>query len=156
MCHASLFTSSAFPKAELFFACMVVIILSILYISIPLIIQSHQEYIKTQQVLTEITSLRAPSNKLMLSHPKELDKNKKELQTFRQVVDAQIDETILTLQNNGFDVIALQLGTDLKPKLAKASAQHLGSWRKFKLERQNQPKFTPVFENLLNLFQHRL
>ena len=77
MCHASLFTSSAFPKAELFFACMVVIILSILYISIPLIIQSHQEYIKTQQVLTEITSLRAPSNKLMSSQPKELDKNKK-------------------------------------------------------------------------------
>lgn len=137
MCHASLFTSSAFPKAELFFACMVVIILSILYISIPLIILSDQEYIKTQQVLTEMTSLRAlvktankisrepaPSNKLMSSQPKELDKNKKELQTFRQVVDAQIDETILTLQNNGFDVIALQLGTDLKPKLAKAPAQH--------------------------------
>ena len=98
---------------------MVVIILSILYISIPLIIQSHQEYIKTQQVLTEITSLRAPSNKLMSSHPKELDKNKKELQTFRQVVDAQIDETILTLQNNGFDSISLQLSADLKPKLAQ-------------------------------------
>ena len=47
------------PKAELFFACMVVIILSILYISIPLIILSDQEYIKTQQVLTEMTSLRA-------------------------------------------------------------------------------------------------
>ena len=61
---------------------------------------------------------------ILSSQPKELDKNKKELQTFRQVVDAQIDETILTLQNNGFDVIALQLGTDLKPKLAKASAQH--------------------------------
>ena len=41
------------------FLCMVVIISSILYISIPLIIQSHQEYIKTNQVLTEITSLRA-------------------------------------------------------------------------------------------------
>ena len=40
------------------------------------------------------------------------------------MVDAQINETILTLQKNGFDVIALQLGTDLKPKLAKASAQH--------------------------------
>ena len=59
MCHASFFTSSTFPKAELFFACMVVIILSILYISIPLIIHSDQEYIKTQQVLTEMTSLRA-------------------------------------------------------------------------------------------------
>ena len=82
MCHASLFTSSAFPKAELFFACMVVIILS--------------------------------------SQPKELDKNKKELQTFRQVVDAQINETILTLQKNGFDSISLQLRVDLKPKLAQA------------------------------------
>ena len=35
-------------------------------------------------------------------------------------MDAQIDETILTLQNNGFDVIALQLRVDLKPKLAQA------------------------------------
>ena len=98
MCHASLFTSSAFPKAELFFACMVVIILSILYISIPLIIQSHQEYIKTQQVLTEITSLRAPSNKLMSNHPDELENNRRELQACRQVVDAQINETILNLR----------------------------------------------------------
>ena len=60
----------------------------------------------------------------MLSQPDELENNRRELQACRQVVDAQINETILTLQNNGFDVIALQLGTDLKPKLAKASAQH--------------------------------
>ena len=71
-------------------------------------------------------------------------------------MDAQINETILTLQKNGFDVIALQLGTDLKPNLAKDRAQHLGRWRKFKLERQNQPQFTPVFKNQLNLFQHGL
>ncbi|WP_333663899.1 GGDEF domain-containing protein [Acinetobacter sp.] len=114
------------------FACMVVIILSILYISIPLIIHSDQEYIKTQQVLTEMTSLRAlvktankisreraPSNKLMSSQPDELENNRKELQAFRQVVDAQINETILTLQKNGFDSIALQLRVDLKPKLAQ-------------------------------------
>ena len=114
------------------FACMVVIILSILYISIPLIIHSDQEYIKTQQVLTEMTSLRAlvktankisreraPSNKLMSSQPDELENNRKELQAFRQVVDAQINETILTLQKNGFDSIALQLRADLKPKLAQ-------------------------------------
>lgn len=37
-----------------------------------------------------------------------------------------------------------------------APAQYLGSWRKFKLERQNQPKFTPVFKNQLNLLQHGL
>lgn len=115
------------------FACMVVIILSILYISIPLIIHSYQEYIKTQQVLTEITSLRAlvktanklsreraPSNNVMSSQPHELDKNRKELLEFRQMVDTQMDETISTLQHNGFASIALQLQTGLKPKLVQA------------------------------------
>ena len=70
------------------FLCMVVIISSILYISIPLIIQSYQEYIKTNQVLTEITSLRAlvktankisreraPANKVMSSTVEELAAN---------------------------------------------------------------------------------
>ena len=60
----------------------------------------------------------------MLSQPDELENNRRELQAFRQVVDAQINETILTLQKNGFDSISLQLSADLKPKLAKASAQH--------------------------------
>jgi len=40
--------------------------------------------------------------------------------------------------------------------LEYAPVQYLGSWRKFKLERQNQPKFTPILENQLSLFQHRL
>lgn len=70
------------------FSCMVVIIFSILYISIPLIIHSYQDYIKTQQVLSEITSLRAlvktankisreraPANKLMSSTPDELQQH---------------------------------------------------------------------------------
>ncbi|MEO3356319.1 hypothetical protein [Acinetobacter haemolyticus] len=39
--------------------------------------------------------------------------------------------------------------------LEYAPAQHLGSWRKFKLSGLRQPKFTPVLENQLNLFQHR-
>lgn len=32
--------------------------------------------------------------------------------------------------------------------------QHLGSWRKFKLDRAKQPKFTPILEGQLSLFQH--
>ncbi|MGE8644583.1 hypothetical protein [Acinetobacter vivianii] len=40
--------------------------------------------------------------------------------------------------------------------LEYAPVQYLGSWRKFKLERQSQPKFTPILENQLSLFQHRL
>ena len=56
----------------------------------------------------------------MLSQPDELENNRRELQACRQVVDAQINETILTLQKNGFDSISLQLRVDLKPKLAQA------------------------------------
>lgn len=37
-----------------------------------------------------------------------------------------------------------------------AAVQSLRGWRKFKLERQSQPKFTPIVENQLSLFQHRL
>jgi len=40
--------------------------------------------------------------------------------------------------------------------LEYAPVQYLGSWRKFKLERQSQPKFTPILENQLSLLQHRL
>lgn len=40
--------------------------------------------------------------------------------------------------------------------LEYAPVQYLGTWRKFKLERQSQPKFTPILENQLSLFQHRL
>jgi len=51
------------------FFCMIVIIFSIFYLSIPLIINSYQEYIKSDQTLTEITCLRAlvkTSNKASL------------------------------------------------------------------------------------------
>ncbi|HIQ34162.1 MULTISPECIES: GGDEF domain-containing protein [Acinetobacter] len=112
------------------FLCMVVIISSILYISIPLIIQSYQEYIKTNQVLTEITSLRAlvktankisreraPANKVMSSTVEELAANQKELAEFRLVVDDQIDQTIATLKQGGFESIATHLQTDFKAKL---------------------------------------
>lgn len=112
------------------FFCMAIIILSILYISIPLILNSYKEYNKTNQVLTEITSLRAlvktankisreraPSNKVMSSTPEEIEKNKKELAEFRQVVDGQINETITTLDQAGFKSLAQQLQTDLKFKL---------------------------------------
>ena len=40
--------------------------------------------------------------------------------------------------------------------LEYASLQHLASWRKFKLSRTKQPKFTPILENQLKLFQHWL
>ncbi|ESK55425.1 hypothetical protein F990_01886 [Acinetobacter tjernbergiae DSM 14971 = CIP 107465] len=118
------------------FSCMVVIIFSILYISIPLIIHSYQEYVKTNQAVTEIISLRAlvktanqiskeraPTNKAMSSQPSNLLKNKKKLEEHRHVVDTQIDQTISVLKRNGFESIALYLQRDLKVKLLQARTE---------------------------------
>lgn len=115
------------------FLCMLVIIFSISYLSIPLIINSYQEYIRTNKTLIEIISLRslvktankisrerAPSNKVMSSQPQDLTKNRQELQEYRKVVDLQIEQTIETLKRNGFGMIAEDLDTDLKTKLAQA------------------------------------
>lgn len=115
------------------FLCMLVIIFSISYLSIPLIINSYQEYIRTNKTLIEIISLRslvktankisrerAPSNKVMSSQPQDLAKNRQELQEYRKVVDLQIEQTIETLKRNGFGMIAEDLDTDLKTKLVQA------------------------------------
>ncbi|PKF36865.1 GGDEF domain-containing protein [Acinetobacter proteolyticus] len=115
------------------FFCMIVIIFSIFYLSIPLIINSYQEYIKSDQTLTEITCLRAlvktsnkisreraPSNKVMSSQSEVLLENQKELFEYRKIVDAQIDETIEVLTQHGFRLIAYELETGLKVKLSKA------------------------------------
>lgn len=115
------------------FLCMLVIIFSISYLSIPLIINSYQEYIRTNQTLTEIISLRslvktankiskerAPANKVMSSQPQDLAENRKELLEYRKLVDTQIDRTIEVLKHNGFEMIAEDLDTDLKTKLAQA------------------------------------
>lgn len=115
------------------FLCMLVIIFSISYLSIPLIINSYQEYIRTNKTLIEIISLRslvktankisrerAPSNKVMSSQPQDVAKNRQELQEYRKVVDLQIEQTIETLKRNGFGMIAEDLDTDLKTKLAQA------------------------------------
>jgi len=115
------------------FLCMLVIIFSISYLSIPLIINSYQEYIRTNQTLTEIISLRslvktankiskerAPANKVMSSQPQDLAENRQELLEYRKLVDTQIDRTIEVLKHNGFEMIAEDLDTDLKTKLAQA------------------------------------
>jgi len=115
------------------FLCMLVIIFSISYLSIPLIINSYQEYIRTNQTLTEIISLRslvktankiskerAPSNKVMSSQPQDLAENRQELLEYRKLVDMQIDRTIEVLKHNGFEMIAEDLDTDLKTKLTQA------------------------------------
>lgn len=112
---------------------MLVIILSLLFMAIPLIVGSYQDYIKTRQALAEIKSLRAvadiaykiskeraPANKMMSSRPDNLLKNQQELKKFRLIVDAQIDTSILILKQAGYISLANELQTNFKENLKQA------------------------------------
>lgn len=112
---------------------MLVIILSLLFMAIPLIVGSYQDYIKTRQALAEIKSLRAvadiaykiskeraPANKMMSSSPDDLLKNQQELKKFRLIVDTQIDTSILILKEAGYVSLANDLQKNLKENLRQA------------------------------------
>ena len=112
---------------------MLVIILSLLFMAIPLIVGSYQDYIKTRQALAEIKSLRAvadiaykiskeraPANKMMSSRPDDLLKNQQELKKFRLIVDAQIDTSVLILKQAGYISLANELQTNFKENLRQA------------------------------------
>ncbi|MEW5970497.1 MAG: GGDEF domain-containing protein [Pseudomonadota bacterium] len=112
---------------------MLVIILSLLFMAVPLIVGSYQDYIKTRQALAEIKSLRAvadiaykvskeraPANKMMSSAPHDLVKNQQELKKFRLIVDAQIDTSILILKQAGYVSLANELQTNFKENLRQA------------------------------------
>lgn len=117
------------------FLFMLVIILSLLFMAIPLIVGSYQDYIKTRQALAEIKSLRAvadiaykiskeraPANKMMSSTPEDLIKNQQELKKFRLIVDEQIDSSILILKQAGYVSLANELQTSLKENIRQARA----------------------------------
>ena len=112
---------------------MLVIILSLLFMAVPLIVGSYQDYIKTRQALAEIKSLRAvadiaykiskeraPANKMMSSRPDDLLKNQQELKKFRLIVDAQIDTSVLILKQAGYISLANELQTNFKENLRQA------------------------------------
>ena len=110
---------------------MLIIVLSLLCISIPLIVSSYKEYVKAQHALIEIQSLgavadlankisreRGPSNKAMSSSPKELQKNLQDLKEYRQQVDQQIASTFQTLKQAGFTGLTRELKSDLVQSLS--------------------------------------
>lgn len=96
-------------KQRLFIS-MLIIILSILFISVPVTLKSYRSYQQSDVVLTEISVLRhvadlaneisrerGPANKVMSSTPDELSANLKELTLFRERVDLQIEHTMQRL-----------------------------------------------------------
>ena len=110
---------------------MLIIVLSLLCISIPLIVSSYKEYVKAQHALIEIQSLgavadlankisreRGPSNKAMSSSPKERQKNLQDLKEYRKQVDHQIASTFQTLKQAGFTGLTRELKSDLVQSLS--------------------------------------
>ncbi|GAA5186360.1 GGDEF domain-containing protein [Acinetobacter kookii] len=111
---------------------MIIIILSLLFLSVPLIVSSYQSYQKADRALTEISALRAvaelankisreraPANKVMSSNADEFAANLKELKAYRKEVDLQIEQTRAILAAAGFTVQAQALSSQLKAALAQ-------------------------------------
>ncbi|MFH7765432.1 diguanylate cyclase [Acinetobacter sp. BSP-28] len=111
---------------------MIIITLSLLFLSVPLIVSSYHSYQKADRVLTEISALRAvadlankvsreraPANKVMSSNADELAANIKELKAYRKEVDVQIEQTSAILKAAGFTVQAQALSSHLKAALAR-------------------------------------
>lgn len=111
---------------------MMIIILSLLFLSVPLIVSSYHSYQKADRALTEISALRAvadlankvsreraPANKVMSSNTDELEENLKELEVYRKEVDLQIEQTRAILNAAGFIVQAQALSSHLKVTLVQ-------------------------------------
>ncbi|MGB9190551.1 MULTISPECIES: GGDEF domain-containing protein [unclassified Acinetobacter] len=111
---------------------MIIIALSLLFLSVPLIVSSYHSYQKADRALTEISALRAvadlankisreraPANKVMSSSADELAENIKELEAYRKEVDLQIEQTSAILATAGFSVQAQALSSHVKGALAQ-------------------------------------
>lgn len=111
---------------------MIIIALSLLFLSVPLIVSSYHSYQKADRALTEISALRAvadlankisreraPANKVMSSSADELEENIKELEAYRKEVDLQIEQTSVILATAGFSVQAQALSSHVKGALAQ-------------------------------------
>lgn len=109
---------------------MIIIIFSLLFLSVPLIISSYQNYQKADRALIEISALRAvadlanqvsreraPANKVMSSAPDELAENLKALHAHRKEVDLQIERTLKILEAAGFSAQVPGLSSHLKVTL---------------------------------------
>ncbi|MGE8561732.1 MAG: GGDEF domain-containing protein [Acinetobacter sp.] len=112
------------------FLSMIIIILSLLFLSVPLIVSSYQSYQTANRALTEISALRAvadlankisreraPANKVMSSSADELATNLQELYAYRKEVDLQLEQTLTILNTAGFSAPLPALSANLKVTL---------------------------------------
>lgn len=113
-----------------------IIILSLCSLSIPLMVKSYRDYIKTNQALTEIQALqavadlankisreRAPANKLMSSNQQDFAKHVLELKLYRLTVDEQMKKTLEVLKHSNLPNLDLSLFDRLDEALMQGRQQ---------------------------------
>ena len=126
---------SEYLSQKLYIA-MSIIILSLCSLSIPLMVKSYRDYIKTNQALTEIQALqavadlankisreRAPANKLMSSNQQDFAKHVLELKLYRLTVDEQMKKTLEVLKHSNLPNLDLSLVDRLDEALTQGRQQ---------------------------------
>lgn len=126
---------SEYLSQKLYIA-MSIIILSLCSLSIPLMVKSYRDYIKTNQALIEIQALqavadlankisreRAPANKLMSSNQQDFAKHVLELKLYRLTVDEQMKKTLEVLKHSNLPNLDLSLFDRLDEALTQGRQQ---------------------------------
>lgn len=126
---------SEYLSQKLYIA-MSIIILSLCSLSIPLMVKSYRDYIKTNQALTEIQALqavadlankisreRAPANKLMSSNQQDFAKHVLELKLYRLTIDEQMQKTLEVLKHSNLPNLDLSLFDRLDEALTQGRQQ---------------------------------
>ncbi|ENV74263.1 GGDEF domain-containing protein [Acinetobacter johnsonii] len=126
---------SEYLSQKLYIA-MSIIILSLCSLSIPLMVKSYRDYIKTNQALTEIQALqavadlankisreRAPANKLMSSNQQDFAQHVLELKLYRLTVDEQMQKTLEVLKHSNLPNLDLSLFDRLDEALTQGRQQ---------------------------------
>ena len=131
------------------YCAMSVIILCLLFICIPLIVNSTQSYLKAVRTSDELHALqevailankiskeRAPANKVLSSTPEEIHQRQQELEIYRKEVDQQFEHTAKVLQQVGFPHLSQRLESAVRPSLEQGRLQ-VDSYAKIPWEQRN-------------------
>lgn len=132
---------------------MLVIILSLLAISIPLMITSYHDYIKTKNAVVEIQVLntvadlankisreRGPANKAMSSDAKQFSENRQALIEYRKALDQHLQLTVNALEQAGFHQLAQRLNRDVVQDLTRGR-QHVDAYLDLPITKRNVEQF---------------
>ena len=156
---------SEYLSQKLYIA-MSIIILSLCSLSIPLMVKSYRDYIKTNQALTEIQALqavadlankisreRAPANKLMSSNQQDFAKHVLELKLYRLTVDEQMKKTLEVLKHSNLPNLDLSLFDRLDEALTQGR-QQVDAYAALPREQRNAETMDQAILKMFNAWEH--